>query len=116
MRVSRALNYSGIIIPDLPGKTLKGADGKNYFLGAKNLNEWMKKTFGPPTHHLTQTQGGAHGVNFAGLLSGKKGIYSMVSNKQSWGSGHADIIDNSTCATGCHFDGPVSFIDIWVLQ
>lgn len=45
-RVSKALNYSGVTIPNIPGKTYQGSDGKYYFLGAENLNRWMRKTFG----------------------------------------------------------------------
>src|SRR5690606_11409992 len=43
IRVSKALNYSGVIVPNIPGQTEKGADNKNYFLSAKNLNAWMER-------------------------------------------------------------------------
>lgn len=82
IRVSRALNYSGVTIPEIIGQTEKGADNKNYFLSAKNLDAWMQRTFGTPTgsNHLTGVQGGANGQNFPSLLSGKKGIYIMIAN------------------------------------
>jgi len=127
LKVSIALNGAGIIIPQIttasgnPG-TLKGADGKYYFLNAKSLNAWMRKTFGTsPTNsnhfHYTAADGGANGENFPSLLSGKKGIYSMISNDPSWSSGHADILlGNLTCAAGCYFQGPVQYIDVWVLD
>lgn len=46
LKVSRALNYSGVIIPNIPTTstipgTVQGADGKYYFLNAKALNIWM---------------------------------------------------------------------------
>jgi Type VI secretion system (T6SS), amidase effector protein 4 len=124
LRVSKALNYSGVTIPNIPGKTFKGADNKYYFLGAKTLLVWMKKTFGTPTggNHLTGAQGGVNGQNFPTLLAGKKGIYIMTPNYPgaNWfgASGHADIINNSVCDGGCYFDaspGGVSEIFIWEL-
>jgi uncharacterized membrane protein YgcG len=129
LRVSKALNYSGIIIPNLANQTFKGGDGKYYFLSAKKLNAWMRKTFGtnPATTitpfnanhiHITGDQAGVNGVNLPSLLGGKKGIYSLVSSNSSWASGHGDILQpNGTCINGCHFyDAPIAFIDIWQLQ
>ncbi|WP_084406775.1 T6SS effector amidase Tae4 family protein [Epilithonimonas tenax] len=117
LKVSRALNYSGVIIPNIPGKTLKGADNKNYFLNAKSLNAWMRKTFGVspsnPRHiNITKLQGGINGKNFPNLIKNKKGIFSMVSPPNStWASGHADILySNGTCKAGCHFfDGDILY-------
>ncbi len=124
LKVSRALNYSGVIIPNIPGKTLKGADGKYYFLNAKALNAWMRKTFGVspnnPKHiNLTKLDGGSNGKNFPNLIKNKKGIFSMVSPQNStWASGHADILyPNGTCKANCHFfDGDILYIDIWILN
>ena len=124
LKVSRALNYSGIVIPNIPGKTLKGADNKYYFLNAKALNAWMRKTFGvaptnPKHHHYTKAQGGINGANFPNLFKNKKGIFSMVSPTNStWASGHADILYlNGTCKAGCHFfDGDILYIDFWELN
>lgn len=137
LKVSRALNYSGVIIPRIitsngyPG-TLKGADGKYYFLNAKSLNKWMRETFGtnPTTnstplnenhYHFTADDGCSNGENFPTLVDGKKGIFSMVSTNPQWSSGHADIInDDGTCKSGCHFQdnppAPIDYIDIWVLE
>jgi len=134
LKVSRALNYSGVAIPNTPS-TLMGDDGKYYFVNAKALNEWMRKTFGtnPATsttpynanhHHFTASQGGIHGENFPTLLAGINGIYSMVAPtaiQASWASGHADLIYNSNCATDCHFYDatnqfvPIDYIDVWEL-
>jgi len=134
IRVSRALNYSGIVIPALPDNpngtknTVQGADGKNYIISAKVLNAWMKKTFGtnPSNYqHYTASQGGVKGANFPVLLSDKKGIYSMVSLpaiQNSWGTGHADLLENGECLLKCHFYDennnfvPIDYIDIWILD
>lgn len=136
LKVSRALNYSGVIIPQItttagnPG-TIQGADGKYYFLNAKALNKWMRKTFGtnPTTAstpfnsnhiHLSQSDGGINGVNFPNLVNGIKGIFSMVSTNANWASGHADLINDKICVFGCHFQdtppAPIDYIDIWILD
>jgi hypothetical protein len=121
IRVSRALNYSGVVVPDIFGQTEKGADNKNYFLNAKNLNQWMRKTFGIPigSNHITGAQGELYGVNFPSLLSGRKGIYIMIANYPGlFATGHADIINNSNCPGECWFNpkGGVHYIDIWELN
>lgn len=130
LKVSRALNYSGVTIPNIittngnPG-TVLGADGKYYFLNAKALNKWMQKTFGVsptnPNHiKILGSQGGENGGNFPSLTAGIKGIYSMVSSNPDWASGHADLIDEGMCAFGCHFydspPAPIDYIDIWILN
>lgn len=127
LRLSKALNYSGVTIPNIPGKTFRGADNKYYFLGAANMLAWMKKTFGTPTggNHLTGAQGGTDGVNFPGLLAGKKGMYALIPTKPGGCSdgtgfcatGHVDIINNAACDGGCYFGatGGVKDIFIWEL-
>ncbi|WP_229665897.1 T6SS effector amidase Tae4 family protein [Flavobacterium suaedae] len=129
VRLSKALNYSGVDIPHIPGKTFKGADNLYYFKAAYEINLWMRKTFGtnPATsstpynsNHIkyTGTQAGENGVNLPSLLSGKKGIYSLYSSNFQWATGHADILySNSTCGNNCHFyDAPIARIDIWILN
>ena len=130
LKVSRALNYSGVTIPNIvttnniPG-TVLGNDGKYYFLNAKALNKWMQKTFGTgllnPNHlRIRGCDGGSNGINFPSLTSGLKGIYSMVSTNPQWASGHADLINEGVCVFGCHFfdtpPAPIDYIDIWILN
>ncbi|MGC4129389.1 MAG: T6SS effector amidase Tae4 family protein [Bergeyella sp.] len=129
LRTSRALNYSGVIIPKINGQTYKGKDGKYYFKSAYQLNLWMRKTFGTnpatsttpynPNHlQISGVQAGQHGQNLPGLLNGKKGIYSIYSSDFNWASGHADVLyDNATCGNGCHFgDAPIFRLDVWILN
>lgn len=137
VKVSYALNYSGVIIPNIVTSngnlgTVLGGDGKYYFLNAKALNKWMRETFGtnPETtnthynekhHHIDGIEVGTNGENIPILISGLKGIYSMVSTTPSWASGHADLLnDDGTCVFGCHFydnpPAPIDYIDIWVLE
>jgi len=134
IRMSKAFNYSGIVVPFLPNNkngsknSVKGADGKNYIINAKTLNKWMRKTFGTNQSnytHYTSTQGGNKGENFPKLLSGKQGIYSMVSRpeiQKDWGTGHTDLLENGECLLNCHFYDiknnfvPVDYIDVWILN
>jgi len=92
-RVSRALNYSGVQIPNIPGLTFEGGDGKYYFLGANNLYNWMKKTFGEPDFSLNSDECGENGDGFIQSVNGHSGIYIMLPvNSTLFGAtGHSDI-------------------------
>ena len=129
IRLSKALNYSGVIIPNIPGQTFKGADNKYYFKAAYQINIWMRKTFGtnPATsttplnlkhHSYTQAQAGVRGANLPDSLAGKKGIYSIYSSNFTWATGHADLLNtDATCGNNCHFaDAPIARLDIWILD
>ena len=129
VRLSKALNYSGVNIPHIPRKTFIGKDGKYYFKAAYEINLWMRKTFGtnPKTSttpynanhfQISGIEAGVNGGNLPNLLNGKKGIYSIYSSDFSWASGHADMLyDNSNCANNCHFgDAPIFRLDVWILN
>ena len=53
MRVSKALNYAGALIPhDSPRfRTQRGADGKYYGLRVNEFWNYMLRTYGKPTVH-----------------------------------------------------------------
>lgn len=131
-RISRALNYSGIIIPHISGKTFMGADGKYYFVRVSSLNKWMRKTFGcknPNTAigeylNISSLHNSCLEVDnlISSLLNPQneiKGIFTCIYPNQSVGaSGHADLLKNSNpwCNGGCGFEYLFDFIDIWVLK
>ncbi len=121
LRLSRALNYSGVTIPNIPGVTYSGSDGKYYFLSAAKLYNFMNKTFSTSLT-FTQAQGGPGGQNFEGLVGGHKGIYIMLAaDPGKFGAtGHATLYNGVTCIGGlnhCYFTaaGGVSRIKFWVL-
>lgn len=131
LRVSRALNYSGVVIPNIPGHTFLGGDNKYYFLSSAKLYNFLKKTFGitgPNVIELNQSQGGSNPIqNYSSLLSGNKGVYLMQVNypSQFGALGHASIFNGSTCPKthncqerGEYFDaeGGVHKITLWILQ
>lgn len=139
LKVSIALNRSGVIIPNIPGQTIEGGgdefSGKFFFLNAKALNAWMRETFGtnPATattphndKHLsfTGSVGGTNGENFPNLqdLQNISGIYSMVTVEgTNEASGHADYIYTNTdgkvtCPFNCFFNLQIERIDVWILE
>lgn len=105
LKVSYALNGSGIIIPDLAGQTLEGSDGKFYFLNAKALCEWMKKTF---INYEEYEDSEYSNPNIHTLLNGQKGIIISIYNVGGV-TGHSDIYLGSGCASylNCAVGGTV---------
>lgn len=95
LRVSRALNYSGVTIPYIANQTLQGADGKNYFIYAANLYNWLVKTLGPHEIHKTRAEGYPNGSGFLKQLMGiqNRGIYIMkpIPSSAFTASGHATL-------------------------
>ena len=136
IRVSTALIKCNISIPFIPDNpngyknTVKDKDGNYLIINAKALNKWMRKTFGTNLanyRHFTAAQGGVKGGNFPQLMEdiGSDGIYSMVSRPEihgTWGTGHADILEEGDCRIKCHFFDennnfvPVDYIDVWILK
>lgn len=99
LRVSRALNYSGVTIPAITNQTIKGADGKNYFIKPEYLKNWMTKTFGPPDIHKTIQDVGYNNAEFKNSLLLNKGIYIMIAADPGVfrASGHATLFLGLDC-------------------
>jgi hypothetical protein len=106
LRISYALNKSGIKIPNRNG-TFKGADGKYYFLSAEKLLNWMTVRFGKPDLTLK--------ANNLGPLLGEKGIYIMQATSpyifRAWG--HADLWYYNNCVGHCYFGSDVNKVMLW---
>jgi len=51
IRLSRTLNYSGVLVPHgAPGlRTAAGADHRNYAFAMQEMRGWLTGNFGPPT-------------------------------------------------------------------
>jgi len=119
LRVSRALLYSGINIPAIPGQTWQGADGKNYFYYVEHLFNWLNKTFGAPDIHKTAADGAPQGTKFPDFLGGiqNRGIYIMkpIDRKSFGASGHATLWGGADCIGGKNYFTKASDVYIWKL-
>lgn len=110
IRVSRALNYAGQLVPiffnDLgQQKSEKGNDTKNYILTAEAMLAYMLKAYPPPTY----TYSGNDLKSVYNDIKGKNGIYIIIPNVRSelGASGHADIFYTNDCLVGgCHLGLP----------
>ena len=112
LKVSIGLNEAGVDIPCIAGQTLAGEDGKCYFLNARALAEWMKKTFSNFEEYDDTDYNSSDDVH--ALIGGQKGIAISVFSPGSSFSGHADIYLGNTCSispngTNCDFGGTVYF-------
>lgn len=135
VRLSYALNKSGVKIPNIPGKTRRGnikSDGTYdyYFTFAKDLTHWMQKTFGTTNNpnymyrDLDDYQGNEnqYGEGFKKDILGKKGIYAMFpidpgpQNLGGFGaSGHCDMFNGVKCVgSDCYFQDALE-IHFWEL-
>lgn len=104
LRVSRALNGSGVDLPNIPGKTLTGADGRNYFYRAKDLYNWMRQSYGKPISTANYSS-----------LQGNKGVYIMqASYPARFGAwGHATLY-NMTNTIGNSYAGSYAYrYNLW---
>ena len=100
LKVSIALNGAGIIIPNIPTTdteygTVEGLNGKYYFLNAKSLSEWMKRTFTPTNTYDPSDYINADG--FHALIAGRRGITISIYGGGGT-SGHADIYTGTSCS------------------
>lgn len=123
LRVSYALLKSGIIIPNIPNVTFKGADMNGnevfYFLRAEDLYTWMMKEFyyGTRTDLTNVNRGNTNGDGFTSALLGKQGIYLMIpQNKNAFGAtGHAGIYTHPPL-TNYYFGAEIKNIALWQLN
>lgn len=93
LKVSIALNGAGIVIPNIPGGTIKGSGDEYYFVNAFTLTEWMKLTFGAPDDGISHMYIPFNDLDApSNLFPPKKGIFSaMYGESANEASGHTDI-------------------------
>jgi len=96
IRMSYALNKSGITIPYAKGKTSSGENKEAWYIyNVTNLRQFLKEKFGQPetfTPSEARTQ-----------LMGKKGIILFTVKGWSDASGHATLWGGERCADACYF-------------
>jgi hypothetical protein len=116
VRLSRGLNYSGVLLPaKAPGLlTVKGGDGKYYALRVAEMRKWLTQTFGKPDFDLTKKAG----VGFAkSTLASVKGIIAFdISFSDA--TGHLDSWDGSVFSSEykvADYWTPATRITLWYL-
>ena len=95
IRMSYALNNSGLKIPHIPSHTVSGKNGNWYIYKVKSLIQYLTKVWGKPDITISQAS--------AGQLSSFKGV--LVFDVEGWtdASGHATIWDGAACSDKCYF-------------
>ena len=106
LRMSYALNYSGMSIPRGNWKTVSGADNKWYIYRVKDLLTYINHSLGKPDKVIKNPKP----QDFSGL----QGI--LIFNV-SWSdaTGHATLWDGQTCSDHCYFP-EAQEASIWILK
>jgi hypothetical protein len=99
VRMSYILNQSGLVIPTIAGKTVSGADRRQYFFRVKDLIAFLQQRWGKPEIVNYPPSGG-------GTLAGKKGIVLFEVSGWSDAAGHATLYNGSGCYDHCYFNEP----------
>jgi hypothetical protein len=93
------LNHTGLIIPNIPGQTVSGADKQQYFFRVKNLIAFLQRRWGKPEVVKYPPSGG-------GTLAGRKGLIPFEVSGWSDARGHATLFDGRACYDHCYFNKP----------
>lgn len=117
LRLSRALNYSGVdLSKSAAGYKVAGSDGKRYLLRVKDMIIFVKKNYGNPEIERTP-----EGVDIRSEFLSKKGI--IIFSVTGWigATGHVTLWNGDTCGDGCYFthDQPgvnTQLIQFWELK
>lgn len=99
VRLSYILNYSGLLVPRIPGQTVSGADKRWYFFRVRNLISFLEQQWGKAEIVKYPPSGG-------GTLQGKKGLILFEVSGWSDAQGHATLFNGSICYDHCYFNEP----------
>jgi len=99
VRMSYILNQSGLIIPQVRGRTVSGADRRWYFFRVRDLIAFLEQRWGTPDVIKYPPPGG-------GTMAGKKGL--VLFEVSGWwdAAGHATLFDGTHCYDHCYFNEP----------
>lgn len=112
VRVSRAFNYSGQLIPkEYDGlETAEGADGLRYAYRVEEFEAFLRKRYGTP---IISAKKGQFTTAIKDALTRYKGIILFKVDEWDDAAGHFDIWNGIECGTNCYFDEATA-IDLWV--
>lgn len=105
VRVSRALNYSGNLVPSVSGDeilTVKGADARHYALRVAEFGAYLRRRYGPPGH--THRYGPQRGGAAPAALAGRRGLICFDVSTWSDATGHFDLWDGVACRHHAYFE------------
>lgn len=88
VRMSYILNQSGMLIPSLPGQTVSGADGRQYFFRVRQLIPFLASQWGPAEIVKYPPASG-------GALAGRKGVILFEVSGWADALGHATLFDGN---------------------
>ena len=94
VRMSYILNYCGVVIPAIKGKTVSGGDKRQYFFRVTDLIAFLKQEWGPP--EIVK-----YPPPSAGILAGRKGLILFEVSGWSDAAGHATLFNGATCYDHC---------------
>ena len=87
-RLSYALNENGISIPYIPGQTMKGSDGKNYFLRAIDMKGFFLRIWGKPRTYSAPKYHIKNGIVYQSGFNGVTGHVDVFFNATSGGAAY----------------------------
>lgn len=101
VRMSYILNQSGVTIPASTGKTVTGADKKNYFFRVPDLIDFLKQRWGNPDLILPYPPSGG-----GSAIAEKRGLILFEISGWSDARGHATLWNGNRCYDHCYFNEP----------
>jgi hypothetical protein len=100
IRMSHALNYSGILVPqDFHGlQTIKGGDGKRYVFRVREMRAWLAATLNKPVFDIKKTAGTVFDKS---MIANVKGIIAFdIAFADA--TGHLDLWDGFNITSEHH--------------
>ncbi len=99
VRMSYILNQSSVLVPDIPGQTVSGADKRWYFHRIDDVIGFLTQRWGKPDLIVPYPPHGG-----GDQLVGKKGV--VLFEVSGWvdARGHATLWNGTTCYDHCFFN------------
>lgn len=100
VRMSYILNYSGIPVPRITGKTISGGDKKWYFFRVRDLIYFLTQRWGKPDLVLP------YPISRGEQVAARQGIILFEVSGWRDANGHASLWNGSQCYDHCYFNEP----------
>lgn len=107
VRMSYALNHSGVTIERGPWSTVSGEQGKQYIFRVRDMLKFLRHKFGKPDIAIQNPD--------MKELAGEKGILIFTVTGWSDATGHATVWNGNACGDRCYFS-KASEVSLWRLK